>query len=42
MKFEEVIDIKFDGDIKKVITRTHIYESKVIILSMEVKTKKGN
>ena len=40
MKYEEVIDIKIDGDIKKVITGMHTYESKVIILSMGAKPKK--
>ncbi len=40
MKYEEVIDIKVDGDIKKVITGVNTYESKVIILSMGAKPKK--
>ncbi|NMF05702.1 thioredoxin-disulfide reductase [Clostridium beijerinckii] len=40
MEYEEVIDIKVDGDIKKVITGVNTYESKVIILSMGAKPKK--
>ncbi len=40
MKYEEAIDIKVDGDIKKVITGVNTYESKVIILSMGSKPKK--
>lgn len=40
MKYEEVIDIKIDGDIKKVITGAHTYESKVVILSMGAQPKK--
>jgi thioredoxin reductase (NADPH) len=40
MKYEEVIDIKIDGDIKKVITGAQTYESKVVILSMGAKPKK--
>ncbi len=40
MKYEEVTDIKIDGDIKKVITGVNTYESKVIILSMGAKPKK--
>lgn len=38
--FKEVIDIKVDGDIKKVLTNTETYESKVVILSMGAKPKK--
>lgn len=40
MKYEEVIDIKIDGDIKKVITGAQTYESKVVILSMGAQPKK--
>lgn len=40
MKYEEVIDIKIDGDIKKVITSAETYESKVVILSMGAQPKK--
>jgi thioredoxin reductase (NADPH) len=40
MKYEEVIDIKIDGDIKKVITGTETYESKVVILSMGAQPRK--
>lgn len=40
MKYEEVIDIKIDGDIKKVITGAQTYESKVVILSMGANPKK--
>jgi thioredoxin reductase (NADPH) len=40
MKYEEVIDIKIDNNIKKVITSTETYESKVVILSMGAKPKK--
>jgi thioredoxin reductase (NADPH) len=40
MEYNEVIDIQIDGDIKKVITDTEIYEAKVVILSMGAKPKK--
>lgn len=33
-KFVEVLDIQVEGDIKRVITATETYESKVVILSM--------
>ena len=39
MIFEEVLDIKVDGDIKKVITNKGIYETKVVILSMGAKPR---
>ncbi len=42
MKYEEVIDLKIDGDIKKVITGSQTYESKAVILSMGAKPKKLN
>ncbi len=42
MKYEEVIDLKIDGDIKKVITGSETYESKAVILSMGAKPKKLN
>ena len=40
MEYKEVIDIQIDGDIKKVITDTETYETKVVILSMGAKPKK--
>ena len=40
MEYKEVLDIQVDGDIKKVITDTEIYESKVVILSMGAKPRK--
>ncbi|WP_315066714.1 thioredoxin-disulfide reductase [uncultured Clostridium sp.] len=42
MKYEEVIDLKIDGGIKKVITGSQTYESKAVILSMGAKPKKLN
>ncbi|EHJ00289.1 thioredoxin reductase [Clostridium sp. DL-VIII] len=42
MKYDEVIDLKIDGDIKKVITGSQTYESKAVILSMGAKPKKLN
>lgn len=40
MEYKEVLDIQVDGDIKKVITDTETYESKVVILSMGAKPRK--
>jgi len=40
MEYKEVLDIQIDGDIKKVITDTETYETKVVILSMGAKPKK--
>lgn len=40
MKYEEVIDIKVNGDVKQVITGAQTYESKTVILSMGAKPKK--
>ena len=40
MEYKEVLDIQLDGDIKKVITDTETYESKVVILSMGAKPRK--
>lgn len=40
MEYDEVIDIKIDGDIKKIITNTKTYEAKVVILSMGAKPRK--
>lgn len=40
MEYKEVLDIQIDGDIKKVITDTETYETKVVILSMGAKPRK--
>lgn len=40
MEYKEVLDIQVDGDIKKVITDTETYETKVVILSMGAKPRK--
>ena len=40
MEYKEVLDIQLDGDIKKVITDTETYETKVVILSMGAKPRK--
>ena len=40
MEFNEVKEIKIDGDVKKVITNSGIYETKAIILSMGAKPRK--
>lgn len=40
MRYKEVIDIQVSGDIKKVITDTETYETKVVILSMGAKPRK--
>ncbi len=40
MKYNEVLDIQISGDIKKVITDSETYETKVIILSMGAKPRK--
>lgn len=40
MKFEEVLKIEEEGNIKKVITTSGIYETKVVLLSMGATPKK--
>ena len=40
MEYKEVLDIQIDGDIKKVVTDTETYETKVVILSMGAKPRK--
>ena len=40
MEYKEVLDIQIDGDVKKVITDTETYETKVVILSMGAKPRK--
>jgi len=40
MEYKEVLDIQIDGDIKRVITDTETYETKVVILSMGAKPRK--
>jgi len=40
MEYKEVLDIQLDGDVKKVITDTETYETKVVILSMGAKPRK--
>lgn len=40
MEFNEVKEIKIDGDVKKVITNSGIYGTKAIILSMGAKPRK--
>ena len=40
MEYKEVLEIQVDGDIKKVITDTETYETKVVILSMGAKPRK--
>lgn len=40
MEYKEVLDIQIDGDVKKVITDTETYETKVVILSMGSKPRK--
>jgi thioredoxin reductase (NADPH) len=40
MKYKEVLDIQIVGDIKKVITDSETYETKVVILSMGAKPRK--
>lgn len=40
MEYKEVLDIQVSGDIKKVITDSETYETKVVILSMGAKPRK--
>src|SRR5471030_27348 len=40
MKYQEVLDIQVSGDIKKIITDSETYETKVVILSMGAKPRK--
>ena len=40
VKFEEVIKIEDEGDIKKVVTASNMYEAKTILLSMGAKPRK--
>ena len=40
IKYQEVLDIQVSGDIKKVITESETYETKVVILSMGAKPRK--
>jgi len=40
MEYQEVLDIQVSGDIKKVITESETYETKVVILSMGAKPRK--
>lgn len=40
MKYNEVLDIQIHGDIKKVITESETYETKIVILSMGAKPRK--
>lgn len=39
INFEEVLDIQIEGDVKRVITTSEIYETKVVILSMGAKPR---
>lgn len=40
VKFEEVIKIEDEGDVKKVVTASNMYEAKTILLSMGAKPRK--
>lgn len=40
VKFEEVIKIEDEGDIKKVVTASNMYEAKTVLLSMGAKPRK--
>ena len=40
VKFEEVIKIEDEGDIKKVVTASNMYEARTVLLSMGAKPRK--